>query len=140
MRRPFAVDIKEDGMRLMKPGLLEKLLEPLGGGEGVPGSLSDREFKANSGDVGVTERERYVGEVLEAETVRRRGRDDPGSATGMLETRGFDNPGTRFPYNSPFRFDDPSSTGGAPIPKLPLGTGTAPFFSKFAILSRRVPV
>ncbi|KAH0583435.1 hypothetical protein H2248_009063 [Termitomyces sp. 'cryptogamus'] len=26
--------------------------------------------------------------------------------------------------------------GGAPSPKLPLGTGTPPFFSNFAILSR----
>lgn len=44
----------------------------------------------------------------------------------------------RFPYNSP-RFLGPSTVGGAPSPKLPLGTGTPPLRSNLAILSRKAP-
>jgi hypothetical protein len=46
-------------------------------------------------------------------------------------------PGMRLPYNSPRLFAGPfSANGGAPKPKLPRGTGTPPFFSNLAILSR----
>ena len=44
--------------------------------------------------------------------------------------------GMRFPYSSPC-LRGPSDTGGAPNPNLPLGTGTPPFLSNFAILSRK---
>ena len=44
--------------------------------------------------------------------------------------------GMRLPYSSP-RLRGPSDGGGAPIPKLPRGTGTPPFLSNFAILSRK---
>lgn len=46
--------------------------------------------------------------------------------------------GILFPYNSPL-FRGPSTAGGAPKPNLPLGTGTPPFFSNLAILSRKAP-
>lgn len=45
-----------------------------------------------------------------------------------------------FPYSSPFFLAWPfSATGGAPKPKLPLGTGVPPFCSNFAILSFKLP-
>lgn len=45
--------------------------------------------------------------------------------------------GIRLPYSSPlFLAGIFSAGGGAPIPKLPFGTGTPPFFSNFAILSK----
>lgn len=50
----------------------------------------------------------------------------------------FASSGTRFPYNSPRFFVDPSAARGVLVPKRPLGTGTAPFLSKFAILSFRL--
>lgn len=54
----------------------------------------------------------------------------------MLPLTALVGAGMRFPYNSPC-LRGPSDVGGAPNPNLPLGTGTPPFLSNFAILSRK---
>lgn len=56
---------------------------------------------------------------------------------------GRPSPCIRFPYNSPRFFAAAAFSvkgDGTPIAKLPRGTGTPPFSSNLAILSRRVPV
>ena len=54
----------------------------------------------------------------------------------MLALTALAGAGMRFPYSSPC-LRGPSDVGGAPNPNLPLGTGTPPFLSNFAILSRK---
>ena len=49
---------------------------------------------------------------------------------------GRERPGTRLPYNSPRRNGPASGSRGGAKPNLPFGLGTAPCFSKEAILSR----
>ena len=53
--------------------------------------------------------------------------------------RPFPRAATLFPYSSRLFVEPASSGGGAPIAKLPRGTGTPPFLSNLAILSRRLP-
>jgi hypothetical protein len=53
--------------------------------------------------------------------------------------RPFPRAATLFPYSSRLFVEPVSSSGGAPIAKLPRGMGMPPFFSNLAILSRRLP-
>jgi len=53
--------------------------------------------------------------------------------------RPFPRAATLFPYSSRLFVEPTSSGGGTPIAKLPRGTGTPPFLSNLAILSRRLP-
>ena len=94
--------------------------------DGKGGTGSEPDAGSDSGLVGL-DRDRELDEIVRLRVAS--------AASGD----GFASSGTRLPYSSPFFFVEESPTGGALAPNLPRGVGTAPFLSKLAILSFKLP-